>query len=255
MTIAPFSSLVPDVALSAAGCPDAVIEGHIRQSAIRTCERAHYWRALLPEMLLTPGVWTYKFVGMPPQSEVFTLMGASLNDRHIAILPPDVMACCYPAWEDTAVHIEEVQIAFADAVYNVPEYDDDTTYNSMLATATAYVEVGSQPQAIGRLNPCEFITLPKPDGETAYFLRPYVALRPKKDATGMDECVLDDLREVIVHGALETLHLLPGTHWTDRDLGAYHAKQYTFKVTERRARSNLGFSRGALVAHPQPFGV
>jgi len=252
-----FASLVPDVAISAAGCPDPVIEGYLRKSAIRTCERTHYWRAMLPEMTLTPGVWTYRFAGMPDQSEVFTLMGATLNGMKLHIVAPDVFVCCFPQWSETAVNTEEVTVEFDDAVYNMPEYDDDTLYNSVLGAATRIVtvETGSQPQYVSRLNPCEFIMLPKPDDENIYKVRPYVVLRPTKTAVGMDDCILGDLSEAIVHGALQELLLVPGAHWTDRDLAAYHAKQYTFKATERRARGNLGFSRGALIAHPQFFGV
>jgi len=35
----------------------------------------------------------------------------------------------------------------------------------------------------------------------------------------------------------------------------YHAKQYLFHLTERRARANLGNARATLTARAQPFGV
>ena len=253
MTLVPFASLVPDVAISAGGCPDPVIEGYLRKSAIRTCERTHSWRMMLPHVLLEDGVWTYKFVGMPDQSEVFTLMGATLNGQKMHLLAPDVMACCFPQWEMTGPQVNPVVLT-GDAIYNLPEYDDATLYNGVLLTSAVNV-IGTQPQAIGRLSPCDYIVLPKPDAGTPYALRSFVTLRPTKDATGMDDCILGELSEAIVHGALQELLILPGAHWTDRELAEYHAKQYVFKTTERRARANLGFSRGALVAHPQPFGV
>lgn len=257
MTLTPFSSLVPEVAISAAGCPDFVIEGYLRKAAIRTCERTHYWRTVLPGIPLTPGVWSYQFTGMPDQSEVFTLMGATMNGQRLPVVPPDVFTCYFTGWTGSDTGEDSVTVSFTDAIYNMPEYDDGTLYNSVLGAVTRIIDIdsGSQPKAISRMSPCEFIVLPKPGIEDNYAVRPYVVLRPTRTATGIDDCILGDLGEAIVHGALQELLLVPGAHWTDRDLASYHAKQYSFKVTERRARANLGFSRGALYAHPQFFGV
>jgi hypothetical protein len=71
----------------------------------------------------------------------------------------------------------------------------------------------------------------------------------------MDEAVFDDLEDVIMHGALQTLLVLPNTNWSDRELAAYHAKQFISQVTERRARANLGNARGTFAAQMQPFGA
>jgi hypothetical protein len=83
----------------------------------------------------------------------------------------------------------------------------------------------------------------------------FLALKPKRNATGMDEFIMDELEEVIMHGALQHLLVLPNTNWTDRELAAYHAKQFTFQTAERRARANLGNVRGTMRARMQPFGA
>ena len=88
-----------------------------------------------------------------------------------------------------------------------------------------------------------------------YQMRMFLALKPKRNATGMDEVTFDDLEEVIMHGALQHLLVLPNSHWTDRELASYHAKQYTYQVAERRARANLGNVRGTMRAKMQPFGA
>jgi hypothetical protein len=82
----------------------------------------------------------------------------------------------------------------------------------------------------------------------------WVALKPKRTATGMEETALNDIEDTVVHGALQYLYALPNTAWHEKELSAYHAKQYLFHVTERRARANLGNARGTLVARAQPFG-
>jgi hypothetical protein len=257
MTLVPFSTLIPDVGVNAMGCPDTLIEGYLRKSAIRTCERTHYWRMMLPVIRLVPGVWTYQFTTVPDGAEVFSLMSATMNGEQMVLLPPDELVCCFPEWSGTGTSDASVSVSFEDAVYNIPEYEDSTLYNSVLGAVTRVVGIasGSHPKAISRMSPCTFIVLPKPNADIIFYVRPYVTLRPTKDATGMDDCVMGDLAEIIVHGALQELLLLPSTHWTDRELATYHAKQYLFKLTERRARANLGFSRSVLVAHGQPFGV
>jgi hypothetical protein len=86
-------------------------------------------------------------------------------------------------------------------------------------------------------------------------MRMFVALKPKKNATGMDEFIMDELEEVIMHGALQHLLVLPNQAWSDRELAAYHAKQYVFQTSERRARANLGNVRGTMRVRMQPFGA
>jgi hypothetical protein len=77
-------------------------------------------------------------------------------------------------------------------------------------------------------------------------MRMIYALKPSRTATEMDETIFNDLEEVIMHGALQHLLVLPNTNWSDRELASYHAKQFISQVTERRARANLGNSRGSL---------
>jgi hypothetical protein len=82
----------------------------------------------------------------------------------------------------------------------------------------------------------------------------FMALKPKRSAVGMDEVAFNDLEDAIMHGALQDLLILPNVPWADRDLASYHAKQYIFYTTERRARANLGNARGSFRARMQPFG-
>jgi hypothetical protein len=83
----------------------------------------------------------------------------------------------------------------------------------------------------------------------------FYALKPKRSSTGMDEVIFDELEDVITHNALQHLLVLPNTNWSDRERAAYHAKQFIFQLSERRARANLGNVRGVMTAHMQRFGV
>jgi hypothetical protein len=119
----------------------------------------------------------------------------------------------------------------------------------------AIVADGSQPQSVCQLTPDKYVVLPLPDAERTYRMRMFVALKPKRTATAMDEVIMDELEDIIVHGTLQQLLVLPQVNWSDRELATYHAKQYTFHLSERRARANLGNARGPMVARAQSFGV
>ena len=80
-----------------------------------------------------------------------------------------------------------------------------------------------------------------------------LALKPLRSATDMDKTVLDELEDVVVHGALQQLLVLPEKSWSDRELAAYHAKQFLFKLSERRARTNLGAGRASMSIQMRPL--
>jgi hypothetical protein len=113
----------------------------------------------------------------------------------------------------------------------------------------------STPRSICQITPDKFVVLPLPNNDKPYTMRMFLALKSRRDASGMNSVIFDDLEEVIMHGALQHLLVLPNQHWSDRELAAYHAKQYTYQIAERRARANLGNVRGTYRAKMQPFGA
>jgi hypothetical protein len=70
----------------------------------------------------------------------------------------------------------------------------------------------------------------------------------------MAEFQFGELEDAIYHGALQELLVIPSQAWKDYELAAYHAKQYTYCVTERRARANIGNMRGTMRVQMVPFG-
>jgi hypothetical protein len=78
-------------------------------------------------------------------------------------------------------------------------------------------------------------------------------LKPLRTSTGMDKSIFDDLENVIMHGALQHLLVMPNKNWSDRELATYHAKQYLSKITERRARANLGAARASMTVQMRPL--
>lgn len=246
-----FASLVPRVQSYVQGCPQPTVLQHIRDAAIRACERTLAWRYEVPKFDLLPGVHLY-FYPKPTNTDVHAMFGAVINDRPIEVLTLEQAIAAYPEWAD--LYSGNDPWALTDqSLVGQSEYNEDL-YNpgSLYQMPPEIVEKASTPQSITQVTPDKFILLPLPD-DAGYVVRIWTALKPKRTATGMDETAFNDLEDTILHGALQYLYALPNTAWHEKELASYHAKQYLFHVTERRARANLGNARGTLVARMQPF--
>ena len=219
-----FDSLAVRLQPTVPGCPRQTIVKYIRDAAIKTCERTLAWRYQVPKFDLTPGTYLYDY-RQPFDSEVHAVFKVFMNDSPLEVLTLDRALELYPAWAD-----------------KYTTSGDIATY-------------GSQPRSVTEVSPNQFAVLPLPDAVRTYTVRMFVALKPTRSASGMDEVIFDDLEDTIMHGALQMLLVLPKTNWADRELAAYHAKQHLAQLVERRARANLGSARATFSAQMQPFGA
>lgn len=250
-----FESMVNKVMPSVPGCPTYTVIQHIRDAAVRVCERTLYWRYQIPLFNLLPGVHEYAY-NKPQNTDVHAVFAALVNDVPLDLLTLEQAIAAYPQWADLYNGQSPASLwgLTPPSGFNVPEFNEDTFNDGQTYTLpSSIIEGASTPQIICQLNGDKYILLPLPD-DTAYSMRMFVALKPKRDATGMEEYVFDELEDVIMHGALQHLLVLPSTNWSDRELATYHARQYLFHLTERRARANLANMRGVLTARMQPFG-
>jgi hypothetical protein len=252
-----FASLVPRVQASAPGCPHATIVQYIRDSAIRTCERTLYWRYQVPLFNLLPGVSEYLY-DKPVNTDVHAMFEAVVNKRPLERLTMEKAIELYPQWADmysgqdpSVLWSETPSGSFNSFDYNEALFNE----NSPFVLPDLIVADGSTPQSVTQINADKFVILPLPDAQRTYQCRMFVALKPKRSASAMDAFIMDELEEVIMHGALQHLLVLPNQAWSDRELAAYHAKQYVYQTSERRARANLGNVRGTMRARMQPFGA
>jgi hypothetical protein len=252
-----FASLVPRVQASVPGCPNATIVQYIRDTAIRTCERTLYWRYQVPLFNLLPGVSEYAY-NKPVSTDVHAVFEAVVNNRPLERLTMEKAIELYPQWADlfNGVNPQTVWLANPGNQFNINPYDGvQFNEGDGLVLPSSVLDGASTPQSITQVNPDRYVILPLPDDQAVYQMRMFVALKPKRSATGMDEFIMDELEEVIMHGALQHLLVLPNQAWSDRELAAYHAKQYVYQTSERRARANLGNVRGTMRARMQPFGA
>ena len=252
-----FASLIPRVNPSVPGCPQQTMIQYIRESAIRACERSSAWRYQIPLFNLLPGVFEYEY-NKPTNTDVHILFEAVMNDTPLQRMTLEQAIRLYPKWADiySGQDPSVVWSLTPPGVFNGQQYNEQLfNGGSGYILPESIVADGSQPQAVCQLTPDKYLVLPLPDAEKTYRMRMFVALKPKRTATAMDEVIMGDLEDVIVHGALQHLLALPQVNWSDRELSSYHAKQFTFQLAERRARANLGNGRGPMMARMQPFGV
>lgn len=252
-----FASLVPRLGPSVPGCPQQTMLQYIRDAAIRACERSLMWRYEVPLFNLLPGVHEYLY-NKPVGADVQVVFEALMNDVPLQRLTLEQAIAQYPKWADLYSG-EDPSVVWSltpPGVFNGQQYNEQLfNGGSAYVLPESIVADGSQPQAICQINPDKFVVLPLPDADKTYRMRMFLALKPKRTATGMDEVAFGELEDVILHGALQHLLVLPNVHWSDRELAAYHAKQYTFHLAERRVRANLGNVRGTMVARFPGFGV
>ena len=247
-----FATLVSQVQASAPGCPQPTVVQYVRDSAIRVCERTLAWRYEVPKYGLLPGVHTY-FYNKPANTDVHAMFDVIVNKKPLEKLTLEQAIGRYPEWADLYSGNDPWSLTNQTLV-GQSEYNEDL-YNpgSPYVMPPEIVEKAAQPSIICQVTPDKYILLPLPD-DKEYEVRMWVALKPKRTATGMDEIAFADLEDVILHGALQHLLVLPNVHWSDRELATYHSKQYLYHLTERRARANLGNARGVLSVQMRPFG-
>lgn len=211
-----FISLESKLAPSVPGCPRPTIQQYVRDAAIEVCEKTLVWRYEQPLIRLTPGVYEYDYE-TPDNTEIVAILHATVNGQPVTPLSQEDFHRLYPDWPSTDVNRR------------------------------------SEPRHIGQFDPDHFVLAPIPDASKTYDIKMFVALRPTPDATEMDKTAFDECEQLIMHGALQHLLVLPDKSWTDRELATYHAKQYTYKTASRRAKANLGVARASMRVQMRPF--
>ena len=256
MVMRTFTSLIPKVNPVVPGCPTPTLTQYIRDAAIRVCERTLAWRYQIPLFNLLPGVHEYPYA-VPVDTQCHAVFSALLNDSPLEILTLEQAIEKYPKWVDlySGESPETVwgltnPTPYNTAQFNAAQYNPNETY----VLPEAVIADGSQPRSLCQLSPNRYTVLPLPD-DAAYQMRMFVALKPTRLASGMDDGLFDELEDSIIHGALQHLLLIPNSAWSDKELAAYHARQYLFQITERRARANIGNARGTVRVKFPSFGA
>lgn len=241
-----FVDLVPRVLPFVSACPRETVRQHIRDAAITVCEYTHMWRYETRQFNLVAGLHYYEY-NKPTNAEVVALYRAILDETTpLSILTLEQAIDRYPAWADILGGVDPLS-AWDNTLpseYNTDEFNSLTLGgNPAFVTPEDALDGASQPCVITHMTPDKFIVLPTPDTGD-YVLRMFTALRPKRNATGMDEVVFYELEDAIMHRAIHTLTLMPNKPWSSAELSAYHRREARFLMNDKRAKANLTTGRG-----------
>lgn len=215
MAEALFSTLYNRLSPSAPGVPQPVAVDYIRRAAIESCERTLAYRYNQAAITSVAGTISYAFTPAS-NTAVHAVLGANVDGSVLSPATLEQILVRYPSWPD------------------------------------ASADKRGTPRFFTHINPQFFDVAPAPD-TSAYEITMILALKPTTSSTGMEQAYLDELEDVILHGALQHLLVLPERPWSDRELAAYHAKQFAYKISERRARTNMGPGRGTVSVRMSPL--
>ena len=222
MRIRSFEDMAARVQVSVPKCPFPTVMQYTRNAAINVCEKTLFWKYAHSAFDLTAGQPEYRYK-QPPDTVVHVILYCSVNGVPLRPIDYEQAFSLYPEWVKTYTE------------------DDDIRKH------------GSIPSMITEVDPSKFVLLPPPNAEKTYSLQMISALKPSRDAEGMEEYVMDDMEDVILSKTLVDLLVLPGAEWSDRELASYHAKQYNAGLVEKRARARQGKMMTEIKVVPPSF--
>lgn len=103
------------------------------------------------------------------------------------------------------------------------------------------------PRACAFFAPSRIQFLPINGEETK--LNVFCSLKPSLEAETMPEDILSDYGDVIKHGALRELYLMPNKPWFSYDLSKYHDRKFVLGCQKAKASANKGNSNRHLVVN------
>lgn len=248
MTNTTFASIANRVEALVPHVPRPTVLEHLKLAARTACEKTLAWRYVQPLVTLLPGVHEYAF-DVPSLSEVEHIFGVSLNGSPLAYGNLDVAISRYPEWADlfSGEDAEEVWSETPGGYIGAPAYNEELfNSGSTFVLPDSIVADAKRPAFCTMVTPQRYIILPLPDAEETYELRMWLALKPTRAATEMDTQAFEELEDLIVWGALETLFAMPNKPWTNPDYAVHYGNKFRELQLEKRRRANLGHIRGSM---------
>lgn len=201
-----YDTLLPEVLMHAANCPEPVAVNAIRNACIELCE----------ETLL--------------YTQPLDAIAISANESVYPVEAPsgyDVVQVMKPLFFEGAKLVD-----FADM--NVTAYTEWAT------------QTGEQPLAWTCFSPGEITVYPIPTVSSSIGLTGRIALAPTSTSTGVEAWVLSDNRMALAAGALAQILDYPDQPFTNPKKAAQRALEFKVYLANKRADVNSGFMRSSL---------
>lgn len=213
MTSKAWADFLPEVRFEIGECLPLLAEHNIRNAAIEFCERSEVWIYEHDSQALVNGQSTYDF---------------------------------YPLDGAAVVMVREAWLDDGQLVASGPDALSDTYGNWMTETGTPIFFTQLDEKGIRLVpSPLDYTTLPT--------LRMTLALKPTRDATGVDEAIYQQWAEVIGYGAKARLQGMVGESWSNQAKAEDNARKFNNGIAIARAKVDKGFTRANLVAKQREF--
>lgn len=202
------SAFVPDVRVEIPEIPSFVAERQLLRAAREFCEETRTWRVDIQITTVAATATTNLTSLLPANTELVDIV--SIKNIDDGGTPP---APSTFAWLDK----------------NVNDWRSNEALN-----AKWFVLDGN--------NTLRLVPTPSTAVTNQYFLR--VAVKPLLSATVIDDVVANKYDELLIHGALAKLFLLPRKPWTDAGLAQYHQSIFLNGIPPARTEAAEEFQTG-----------
>lgn len=201
------TTLVPDVRVAIPELPSFVAERQLLRAARLFCEDSRTWRVNI-SLSVTTTVATIDVTALLPA-----------NTELVEIISVKNTGGGAPVEPRTYVWLDK----------NTSNWREETDRN-----AKWYLLDGN--------NAIRLVPTPTTTIAALYDVR--VAVKPLLSATQIDDVVLNKYDEVLVHGALARLYLMPRKPWTDANLAQYHEGLFRMAIPPARSEATDEFQVG-----------
>jgi len=201
------SVLVPDVRVEIPDIPTFVAERQLLRAAREFCEETRTWRVNVEISVIATIPASNIASLLPSDTELVDVVSIKNIGGGAPVIPRTY------AWLDK----------------NTSDWRSETDLN-----ANYYVLDGN--------NAIRFIPIPSVTTASLYYAR--VAVKPTLDASAINDIVANKYDEVLVHGALAKLFLMPRKPWTDANLAQYHLALFRASFAPARTEAAEEFQTG-----------
>jgi hypothetical protein len=199
-----YESLLSEVIPMVPGCPDTLIENHLRAAVIELCERAPVLQAELDPITTIAGLYEYD-LEPPTDTVVHKIMWVVHDGVEVDPISSSLLEQRKPGWRDKDAR-------------GVPEY---------------YLKAS---QSTVWLVPVPLVGKP-----SSTIIR--AQLKPTHTSDSADDELFSDYRDTIVNGALFRLLRLPSKQWTDFTAARVYGALYNEGVTMADVRARNADAR------------
>jgi len=205
--MAAITDLVPDVRAEIPDIPSFVAERQLLRAARIFCQETRAWRVNIEVSVTETVARTILTSLLPTGTELVDIISVKNTSGGEPLTPRTF------SWLDE----------------NLTDWRSETDLN-----AAYYVLDGNNTMRL----------VPTPSATTAYLYDARIAVKPLLSATTLDDVLVNKYDELIIHGALGKLYVMPRKTWTDDARAAYHTGLFNAGIPAAKTEAADEFQTG-----------